>query len=489
MALSAFDEGRSLTLRICDALKVQIAEGVYPQDSSLPSTRRLASELGVSRTTVIAAYDQLIAEGYLETHQGSRARVISGSASSPGRSKIPPLATEPHLSHYGRRLPPVASLTKVIGPLVADFRPGDIASCDFPMLSWKRSINTALLSRLDCLRYGDPAGSLTLRKALQGYLWRARGIRCATEQIIIVNGSQEGLGICSRLLLDPGEKAVIEDPCYGMARKSLLSVGAELQAIPVDHEGMRTDLLVSVKKARLAYLTPSHQFPLGSVMPVTRRQEFLAWAERAGAYIVEDDYDCEYRFDVKPIQPLYSLSVTDNIIYSGTFSKTLSPLLRLGYLVVPNNLVKAFTEAKWLADRGSSHLEQEALADFIASGAYERHICQIRRKNSERRRILLDQLCATLGDKIIVEGTAAGLHIVVWFKNIPTSLEDTLVTQASLAGVGLCPISPLYSAYRPSCAGIVVGFAGLSEKEITRGIQCLAKVIGKQNSSLYANAG
>ena len=464
-------------LQIYEAIKAQIEEGIYAPGGSLPSTRYLAAELGVSRSTVLAAYDRLIAEGCLKTHQGSRARVVGGITTPiPACPTAPTANVEPRLSRYGRHLTAAAEPANPI--LLADFRYSEMAWSDFPTLCWKRIVNAVLLAQKH-LRYGDPAGCSTLRQALQGYLWRARGIRCKSDQIVIVSGSQQGLDLCARLLLDQGSKAVVEDPCYALARQTFLAVGAELCAIPVDHEGLQTSLLAN--KAQLAYVTPSRQFPLGYAMSAARRREFLSWSERVGAYVIEDDYDFEYRLDARPIQALRTLGSADNIIYLGTFSKTLSPLLRLGYLIAPPGLVRPFTDAKRLMDRGSPRLEQEALAQFILSGAYERHVVNVRRRIAQRRQLVLQHLSAALESKIDIEGSAAGSHVVVWFKQIPASLEGKLVAEALSAGVGIYPISPSYaspnSVGRPDSAGIVMGYAGVTEREIARGISRLAKVV------------
>jgi GntR family transcriptional regulator / MocR family aminotransferase len=260
------------------------------------------------------------------------------------------------------------------------------------------------------LRYGDPCGSPDLRTALQGYLWRARGLRCEPDRIVVVNGSQQGIDLCARLLLDPGDRVVMEDPGYNLARQAFSAAGADLIPVAVDREGMRTGELPA---ARLAYTTPSHQFPLGSVMSAGRRRDLLAWAQRTGAYVIEDDYDSEYRFDIAPIPPLQALDGAGRVIYLGTVSKTLSPTLRLGYLVVPTALTAIFAEAKRLADRHTPSLEQEALTDLIGSGGYERHVRRVRRRNGQRRAALLAALSVTLGDEVTVVGADAGLHVVV----------------------------------------------------------------------------
>lgn len=469
--------------RIHASIKDQIARGVYVPGAFLPSTRALAAELGVSRTTVTAAYERLLAEGYLETRQGARAQVAPNlQGAERGYQPRPAMPPAPvRLSRYGQRVAGTPAPQPSRGQLIADFRYGDLSAGDFPTLAWKRALNAALLRRPDRLSYGDPCGSPELRAALQAYLWRARGLRCTVDQIVVVNGSQQGLDLCGRLLLDPGDRAVIEDPCYQLARQSLGACAATLVPVEVDREGMRTDRLAAAGDARLAYVTPSHQYPLGGVMPVGRRQELLAWARRTGAYVIEDDYDGEYRYDIAPIQPLHALDRAEQVIYAGTVSKTLSPSLRLGYLVVPPALCSAFAAAKRLSDRHTPSLEQEALASFIADGTYERHVRRARRRNGQRRATLLAALSATLGSRISVVGTDAGLHVVAWFNDISMRRKAELIGKARAVGLGLYPITPLYDpaslSARPDCAGLVMGYACLAEREIKRGVQLLAAVL------------
>ncbi|WP_245435660.1 PLP-dependent aminotransferase family protein [Microvirga calopogonii] len=468
----------TVTRRICEAIKDQIRLGVYGPGARLPSTRALAAEWGVSRTTVTAAYGQLIAEGYLETRQGARATVVQGSSptvTKPQTSR----SSKVRLAAFGQRvldLPAPAS--RVPARLVADFRYGDVAAADFPTLAWKKAINAAILRRPARLGYGDPAGSPELRAALQGYLWRARGLRCDPDQIVIVNGSQQGLDLCARLLLDSGDSVLVENPCYGAARQIFSAVGAVPLPVSVDSEGMRTE---GLSEARLAYVTPSHQFPLGSVMSAARRRELLSWARRSGAYVIEDDYDGEYRYDITPIPALQALDGGETVLYLGTVSKTLSPTLRLGYLVVPPGLRNAFVMAKRLSDRHSPALEQDALADLIASGAYERHVRSARRRNRERRAVLLAALARTFGDDVAVVGTEAGLHVVVWLTRVLKAQEDDLLARAAAAGLGLYLVSPLYDpatpASHPGIVGLVMGYASLGEREIVQGVERLASVL------------
>jgi GntR family transcriptional regulator / MocR family aminotransferase len=480
LAISQPDGARTVVSRISETIKAQIAEGVYPPGSRLPSSRALAADLGVSRTTVTAAYEQLAAEGYLEARQGARPQVPIGlRVEQPVMRQGIETTSPKRLSDFGQRLVglPVHHRPKADAP-VADFRYGDLAASDFPTLIWKRAVDAAILRRPSRLQYGDPSGSSELRSALQGYLWRARGLRCDPDQIIVVNGSQQGLDLCVRLLVNPGEPAVIENPCYAAARDVLLATGARLIPREVDQEGMRTDRL---PPARLAYVTPSHQFPLGSVMSVSRRQDLLAWARNCGTYIIEDDYDGEYRYDVAPIPTLQTLDGARNVIYLGTVSKTLSPALRLGYLVVPQALSPAFRAAKRLADRHTPGLEQEALTDLIASGAYERHVRRVRRRNGERRAALLAALRTRLHHEIRVVGAEAGLHVVAWLTRFSMDQEAMLVTAARAAGVGVYPITPLYNPLstsgRPDHPGLVMGYASLDDRGITCGVERLTAAL------------
>jgi GntR family transcriptional regulator/MocR family aminotransferase len=469
-----------ITRSICETIKGRIATGSLGAGARLPSTRSLAAEWGVSRTTVTAAYEQLIAEGYLESRQGARTQVARGLGPPPAPDGWTGPAEPPdRLSAYGQRLaefilPPVAGRVRML----ADFRYGDLAAEDFPLLAWRKAVGAAMQRRHGHIRYDDPRGSSGLRAALQGYLWRARGLRCDPDQIIVVNGSQQGLDLCARLLLNPGDRAVMEDPGYNLACQVFLAAGAEVVPVSVDHEGMMTGSLPS---ARLAYVTPSHQFPLGSVMSAPRRRELLAWAQRMGGHVIEDDYDSEYRFDIDPIPPLQALDQTGRIIYLGTVSKTLSPTLRLGYLVVPTPLAETFAKAKRLADRHTPSLEQEALAGLIESGAYERHVRRIRRRNGERRAALLAVLSAALGDAVTVVGADAGLHVVVWLNRVPKAQEEALIARALAAGIGLYPVGPLYIPAepdaRPDKAGLVMGYASLNEQAINQGVRTLSEVI------------
>jgi GntR family transcriptional regulator/MocR family aminotransferase len=470
-----------ITRRIVEAIKSQVTSGLLGPGARLPSTRSLAVEWGVSRTTVTLAYEQLIAEGYLEVRQGARARVATGlgvAQASPDRRS--PLEPAGRLSAFAQRLAgftaPVAAADR--GSDFVDFRYGDLAAEDFPLPAWRKAIGAALLRRQARLRYGDPQGSPALRAALQGYLWRARGLRCDVQQIIVVNGSQQGLDLCARLLLDPGDRVLMENPGYPLAWQTFAATGAEIVPVAVDWDGLRT---AALPEARLAFVTPSHQFPLGGVMPAGRRQELLAWARRTGAYVIEDDYDGEYRFDIDPVPSLQSLDEAGRVIYLGTVSKTLSPALRLGYLVVPAALSDVFARAKRLTDRHTPSLEQEALADLIGGGAYERHVRRVRRRNGERRAALLAALTTHLGPAVTIVGAEAGLHVVVWLNGVPRAQEDVVIARAHEAGVGVYSVTPAYApgplTDPPEFVGLVMGYAGLDVHAIESGVRTLKMVL------------
>jgi GntR family transcriptional regulator / MocR family aminotransferase len=307
---------------------------------------------------------------------------------------------------------------------------------------------------------------------------------CDSEQIVVVSGTQQAIDLCARLLLDPGDAFVFEDPGYLIARQSFEAAGATPLPVAVDELGLDTRRLPDDARARLAYVTPSHQFPLGGVLPIGRRIELLEWAQRRDAWIIEDDYDGEFRYGQRPIDALQAVDTNGRVIYVGTFSKALSPHLRLGYLVLPHALVPAFRQAKRLSDRHAPVIEQRVLAALIESGAYERHVRRVRREYERRRAALIDAIERLLPAESVVTGTAAGLHVVLWLPFLPFLApgdEAKLVAAAHGEGVGVYPVSPLYIAPRPPmngrAAGLILGYAGVTVEQIERGMRTLARVI------------
>jgi GntR family transcriptional regulator / MocR family aminotransferase len=466
--------------RITEAVKDQIHRGIYKAGDRLASSRALAAEWGVSRTTVTAAYGQLVAEGYLITLPGARVIVAEGLEQNPTPRPSTPEGTLRRVSAYTERLLALPHFSLPEKTAIADFRYGDLSANDFPALAWRRAMNKAIFNRSAPLRYDQPQGYAPLRKALQSYLWRARGIRCTCDQITIVNGSQQGMDICARLLLNPGDHFVMENPGYVHARQAFETAGGIEIPIPVDGEGLQT---MSLPPARLAYVTPSHQFPLGAVLSASRRRALLTWATSNRAYVIEDDYDGEFRHGIAPIAPLQTID-PNSVLFLGTFSKTLSPTLRLGYLIAPNSLSPALARAKRLMDRHSSLYDQQAMTVLLESGAYERHVRSMRRKYAQRRTVFLEALKETLGNSVTIVGSETGLHVLLWLDGIAAEHEADLVSDAHARGIGIYPISPTFDKARspPTMAGINLGYAALDDSALRQGIAILADVIAKYRS-------
>jgi GntR family transcriptional regulator/MocR family aminotransferase len=474
--------GQGAGRRIYALLRDQIADGTLPAGAPAPSTRALAAELGVSRTTVTAVYEQLAAEGYLLTSAGRAARIASPPAAAVARPATPRgrARPAPTLSAYGRRIAAMAPpATAPPEPARIDFLYGAVASRDFPALVWRRAYQAELLRQQRSLSYAPPEGDEGLRRALQGYLRRARGLVCDAGQIVVVQGSQQGIDLCARLLLDPADAFVFENPGYLMARRCFEATGAAMLPVPVDAQGLDTAALPRDGRARLAYVTPSHQFPLGGVLAIGRRLELLQWARQQRAWIVEDDYDGEFRYGQRPIDALRAIDADGRVLYVGTFSKALSPQMRLGYLVLPPELVPVFRQAKRMADRHAPLLEQRVLAALIDSGAYERHVRRARRENERRRTALLEAIARHLPAEAQVAGTAAGLHVVLWLPWLRPRDEAALVAAARLRGVGVYPVSPLYvgKAAGRRCGGLILGYASLTVEQIAQGVRLLAAVL------------
>ncbi|MNM60940.1 HTH-type transcriptional regulatory protein GabR [compost metagenome] len=487
--MGQFSDGPDASLRgaqrrIYARLRAQIEEGTLAAGTKLMSTRALAAELGVSRTTVTAAYEQLAAEGFVATTAGKAATVASMISPSSGHARgnaVRHKALPPALSLYGQRVADLKPYGMASPGARIDFRYGSVASGDFPALGWQRAYRAELVKRQPSLAYGQPEGEARLRSALQGYLQRARGLTCDAEQILVVHGSQQGLDLCARLLLNPGDGFVFEEPGYRMARYCFEAVGAVALPLSVDTFGLNTGALPEDDRVRLAYVTPSHQFPMGAVLPVARRLELLGWASRHRAWIIEDDYGGEFRYGQRPIDALQSMDAQARVIYVGTFSKALSPQLRLGYLVLPRELVHVFREAKRLTDRHSPRWEQNVLASLIESGTYERHVRRLRRDNEQRRRALLEAVEQHLAGHGQLVGMAAGLHGVLLLSALRAQDEPRLQALALERGIGVYPLSPLFA--KPSCAeherpaGLILGYAGLTPQQVHDGVRILAAVI------------
>jgi GntR family transcriptional regulator / MocR family aminotransferase len=477
----------SLHRRLGHALKSAIRSGRLAPGARVPSTRTLAGDLGVSRNTVMLAYEQLVAEGYLVSRDRATTSVAAGTLPAAVSSR-PGLAARPRLSTYGRRLtkdpamPPSTTYASRPG-IRYDFRYGRPCLQQFPHEVWRRLLAArARRTSIDGFGYGPPAGYAPLRAALAEYLGRARGVVCDAEQIVIVNGSQQGLDLAARVLLDPGDRVVMEEPHYAGARLVFEAAGARLTGVPVDAGGLDPARLPSpAARVRLACVTPCHQFPTGVIMPAGRRQALLSWASRAGAWVLEDDYVSEFRYEGRPLEALQALDREGRVIYLGTFSKTLFPALRLAYLVLPRALVRPFVAAKWMTDRYTAMLGQEALTDFITSGHFERYLRRARAANAARRRVLIAALRARLGDRVEIAGDNAGVHLLVWLNDVRPDALDAVIAAAARAGVGVYPITSCFFN-PPRRAGLLFGYASLTEAEIRAGIERFAGALSSARS-------
>ncbi|MBW8303065.1 MAG: PLP-dependent aminotransferase family protein, partial [Brevundimonas sp.] len=461
--------GRSIQQQIYDWLQTAILDGRLRPNQAVPSSRALALDLNVSRAPVLAAYEQLTAEGFLAALVGGGTYV---SASIP--EDLVFTAKEARRSTGARRVSDVASALQAAPPQPWSgrgnaFRSGMPAIDRFPGALWStlvarhcRRTSSAMLG------YVEPMGYPALREALATYLGAARGVRCSPSQIMIVSGSQSGLQIVARALLDPGDPVLIEDPGYAGAHQAFLMAGARMTPIPVDADGIVVgDDPSSLPPGRAAYVTPSHQHPMGVVMSVTRRLQLLKWAAEADAWIIEDDYDSEYRFGGRPIASLQGLDTTERVIYLGTLSKVISPSLRLGYIVAPPDLVPALLAVRRALDIQAPTLLQAAMADFIHEGHFARHLRRMRTLYMERRNTLVKALDDTIGDSLKVVGVDAGLHLTAL---LPDGFDDIdIATRAAEAGLSSLPLSTCYLA--PSTRpGLVLGYGGADEATIRRGV-------------------
>jgi GntR family transcriptional regulator/MocR family aminotransferase len=476
----------SLQQQVAAALRKAIMLRELAAGVQLLSSRALALELGVSRNTVIAAYEQLGAEGYVETRKGSGTFVVGAVQT---RSEIvSEKGIAPVWSRYG-----LNTLTQVSDqlafrtprrPLRYNFLYGEPGYADLPIERWARIIGKKARELTEKqLGYAPTGGVLELRVALADYLRRSRGVRCAPEQVFLVQGTQEAIDLVTRVFVDPGARAVIEEPHYRGFERCLLAVGARIAAIPVDDEGLQTEHLQRVKRARIAFVTPSHQFPYGSVMSMSRRAALLDWAVANDTVVFEDDYDSEFRYEGRPIPSVQSLDQNGCVIYVGTASKILFPSLRLGWMVIPQKMVEGFERFRTLSDTNPSTLEQLAFAEFVSSGYLERHVHQMRKRHSARRAALLESLGKELGNRVHVVGTDAGIHVLLRLPEICASKTAELIHQVSLENVGVYPTNQYYLQEAPKCAELILGYASLTPGQIKTGIKRLAKVINQLSAA------
>jgi len=470
-------------------LRDAILSGRLRPGAKLPSSRGLARALGLSRNTAIQAFQQLLDEGYAVTRRGAGTFVAEALPEALLRAATPGLRSTrrkgaargrgpPRLSAYAERALRVAgpaglSWSPTRPPLAYDFRYGEPPFAELPLAVWTRALHRRLrkATRRD-LGYGPPGGAPELRRALAEYLARSRGVRCRPEQVLVVRGAQQAIDLCGRVLVDPGDVVAVEDPGYPGFRRALEAAGARLAHVPVDEAGLPPGRLPE-GPARGVCVTPSHQFPTGGVMPVARRLALLDWAARRDAFVLEDDYDGEFRYGGRPLASLQGLDGGERVVYVGSFSKLLFPALRVGYAVVPDGHTDAFLAAQALADTGGAQLDQRVLADFVGDGSLERHLRRARVRNAARREALLEALDRYLGGAVEVAGAHAGLHVVVWLPGLTETDASRLRRRAAGRGVGVYSVRP-FCQRAPSRPGLVLGYASLQPEAIREGVRLLA---------------
>jgi GntR family transcriptional regulator / MocR family aminotransferase len=455
----------------------------------LPSTRTLASELGLSRYTVVDAFRQLCAEGYLEGKVGAgtcvartlpddllRPALPTTSASVPvwerrprsQRSEVQIALGRPLL--WTRRGQPRHSQPFQVGVPALEAFPGD---------RWGRLVARHARAVSASMRgYQDPTGYAPLRRAIAAYLAAARGVHCTAEQVIVVNGSQQAIALTAQVLLNPGEPVWVEEPGYPGAKGALLGAGAQLIPVPIDAEGLDVEAgKARGPDARLAFVTPAHQCPLGVTMSLQRRLALLEWAQETGAWVIEDDYDSEYRYVGRPLAALQGLDTAGRVIYAGTFSKVLFPALRLGYLVVPRDLLEAFAAARLFADMHPPLLEQAVLAEFMTEGHFARHIRRMRLLYAERQAALVEA-ARPLSDWLDVRPSEAGMHLLGW---LPRGSDDQATAQlAARHEVITHPLSR-YCTEPSEQRALLLGYASVPIPAIREGARRLATAFAQAN--------
>jgi len=475
--------GHSLQSQIFESIRHQILHGLLKSGTLLPSTRILSQQLGVSRNTVACAYDRLIAEDYIFTQRTVGTFV---NANLPEDSLVLKDTVLPNQEERQTTPHPIlfnGQAQAVVNPnhhkLAIDFWVGRPDPHSFPTKAWRRlMLHNLSVAGSNLTEYSDPTGILKLRQAISDYLSPTRGIDATPEQIVITNGSQEALNLVSRLLIKEGTPVVTECPCYQGAAYVFKSFGAQLNPVSVDKNGLKISELPLIPVS-LAYVTPSHQYPMGVTLTLERRVRLLEWAREIGAYIVEDDYDSDFRHHGSPLTAVAGQDRHGCVIYMGTFSKSIGAGIRLGYLVIPKELVKPARTVKTLMDNGHSWLDQAILADFISSGSYTKHLRNIRRTYLTRRDCLVNSLREHFGE-VRLSGLDGGMHIV-WHlpASFPTAMEVQVLAQEAGIGVYSIEAAAACDLRRSECSDrvLVLGYSSVSEKEICEGVARLAATL------------
>ena len=464
---------RRLSEQIYRQLRAGIRAGRLPATEALPSSRELADRLDVSRNTVVAAYERLAAEGLVRSRPGSGVFVTE-----PAIAPATPYRTEP--DSYPQPQPVWDTLGSSHYDATAapeiDMRAGIPSREHFPYAAWRARISRQLRpSVLGTSAYGEPAGSPALREAIAAHIAVSRGVRAEPEEVFVTSGTQQAIDLAARVLLAPGDLVAVEDPCYRPPAMLFRSLHLRVAGVPVDDEGLVVDAIPA--GVRLVYVTPSHQFPLGMSLSTRRRRQLLDWADRTGAVIVEDDYDTEFRYGGRPLEPLQSLDRSWRVLYVGSFSKTLLPTLRLGFLLAPPSLRPALRTAKLVTDWHTSGPMQAALAEFISSGAFARHIRRMRRTYEARHQLVVSIVDSEFADCLVRIPSAAGIHVTGLLRPEVGRTDDEIVRLALRRGVDVSlPVSAL-AVTGPPRHGLVIGYGAVPTDRIPEGLRRLRECV------------
>ena len=459
-----------LTGEIYRQLRAAIVSGRLRPGDPLPPTRELAVRLSVSRSTVAAAYDRLHGEGFVRSQVGAGTFVSDDVPvhQLPARSAEGAVAP---LAGWARVPLPTAFAT----PARYEMRSGIPDAHRFPLDSWRRLTSRALRpTQVGRAYYDDPAGHLPLREAIARHIGVSRGVLVAADQVVVTNGTQQALDLVAAVLVAPGDEVAVEDPGYPPPRLLFEARGLRVSGVPVDDEGLVVEALPP--GARIVYVTPSHQYPLGTTMSLARRTALLRWADDHGAAIVEDDYDSEFRFAGRPVEPLQTLDRSGRVIYVGSFSKTMLPTLRIGFIAAPPTLVEALQAAKFVTDWHTSLPTQTALAWFLEEGHFARHVRRMRGVYHQRHDVVVDAIAGGFGDNLRLVPSSTGLHVSALAPGLTPSEVVGAVHRAAVAGVAVQPLS-MFRAGGTARAGFVVGYGAIEADDIDEGLRRLRRAL------------
>ncbi len=453
------DIDQPIRRQIYEQIRHQILCGEMKSGETLLSTRQLADALGLARSTVVEAYDMLLAEGYLTSRQGAQTVVADGVVID---SEV---------------LPKLKQQTKRYPRIVADFSTGRPDLTQFPKKQWALLLSSAALE-LPISQYGyaGPQGYLPLRSEIASWLSRSRGIAVDADDIFITAGATHALHIITQLLCPNKGRVIVEDPCHNGLYDALVNESCEIIPIEADEHGLRTELLNGKEKAGMIYVTPSHQFPLGGILPASRRAALIRYARENNVYIVEDDYDSEFRYAGEPIAPIYSMD-SQRVVYVGTFSKSLFPALRIGFVILPKQLQSRWKNLRTHIDVLNTPIEQAALASFLQTRKFDRYVRSMKKRYSKRRQVLLNALNKEFNGECFACGDAAGLHVTIRF--FGKQFATPFLEECSKRGVLATPLENYCIVKGSHTDQLVLGYGHLEPEQIEFGVQLLSEIIRK----------